>query len=279
MNIHFSGNRYVSVSGVEGGFISVPVEIDLDASVDFYRLLWQELPIVNPLGKSFCRIGREYDGGYLMLDDFHGKVAYSFGINTDVSWDEDIANRGYDVYMYDHTINALPYERKEFHWFKKGLADKAGDESPLHFLDWFLWKNQHMQEEHMLLKMDVEGAEWGGLEQVNPLLLTQFDQIVLEIHDLIKAHTDQKRAQILSVLHKLNQTHYLVHVHGNNCGFALTVAGQVIPDTLELTLVNKQLYSVDMEAAVILPRELDQANDPARPDYVLGEQRRIGLKS
>lgn len=277
MNIHFTGHRYVSLSEPNGKLMLFPVEIDLDASAEFYRLLWQELPVVNPQGKSFCRIGRDHDGGYLMLDDFRGKVAYSFGINTDVSWDEDIANRGYDVYMYDHTIDALPYERKEFHWFKKGLADKAEDEPPLHFLDWFLWKNQHMQEEHMLLKMDVEGAEWGGLEQINPLLLTQFDQIVLELHDLAKAHTDQERAQILSVLHKLNQTHYLVHMHGNNCDFAITVAGQVIPDALELTLVNKQLVSVDTESPVVLPHELDQPNDPVRPDYILGEPRRSGL--
>lgn len=273
MNIRFMQSQYVRVSGDGVHLVLVPTEVDLDISVDFYRMLLQEIQVVNPIGKSFCRIGRENDGGYLMLNDFRGNIAYSFGINNDVSWDEDVANRGYDVYMYDHTIDALPYERKEFHWFKNGLADKMGQEPTLQFLEWYLWKNEHMHEEHMLLKMDVEGAEWGALEQVNPVLLMQFDQIVLEIHDLIKAHTDQKRMQILSVLHKLNQTHYMVHVHGNNNSGAITLAERLIPDVLEVTFVNKNLVSVDTEAVVMLPRELDQPNDPYRQDYVLGEMK------
>lgn len=148
-----------------------------------------------------------------------------------------------------------------------------GEEPTLRFLDWYLWKNGHMNEDHMLLKMDVEGAEWGAFEQVNPVLLTQFDQIVLEIHDLIKAHTDRKRMQILGVLHKLNQTHYIVHAHGNNNSGAIALEGRLIPDVLELTFVNKQLVSVDTENVVTLPRDLDQPNDPNRREYVLGEMK------
>ena len=275
MNIHFTQSRYIEIPDNKAQIALVSTEMDLDVSTDFYRLLLQEFQVVNPIGKAFCRIGNEYDGGYIMLDDFQGGIAYSFGINTDVSWDEDIANRGYEVYMYDHTIDALPYQRKEFHWFKQGLADTATAGPPLHLLDWYLWKNNHMREEHMLLKMDVEGAEWGGLEQLNPLVLTQFDQIVLELHGLIQAHDDQKRMQILNVLHKLNQTHYVVHIHGNNYGAAITLGGQVIPDTVEITFVNKQVVSVDKEAVVRLPRDLDQPNDPNRVEYILGKIKNI----
>ncbi len=270
MNIHFLQNRYIKIAEDNAQIALVATDVALDVSIDFYRLLLQELQVYSLREKSFCRIGRDYDGGYIMVDDFRGGIAYSFGINTDVSWEEDIANRGYNLYMYDHTIDSLPYERPEFHWFKQGLADVEGQEPTLHFLDWYLWKNNNMQEEHMLLKMDVEGAEWGGLEQVNSLLLQQFDQIVLEVHDIIKAHTDQKRVQILSVLHKLNQTHYLVHAHGNNYSGAISIGGQLIPNALELTFVNKKLVSIDENAVVKLPRDLDQPNDPDCPEYILG---------
>lgn len=107
MNLHFIQSTYVRVPK-NVNLMLVPTEIDLDISVDFYRLLLQEIKVVNPIGKTFCRIGRDYDGGYLMLNVFHGNIAYSFGINDDVSWDEDVANRGYEVYLYDHTIDALP---------------------------------------------------------------------------------------------------------------------------------------------------------------------------
>lgn len=60
-------------------------------------------------GSGFVRIGRKNDGGYVMFDDFESrKYAYSIGIADDVSWDRDIASRGLDVYMYDHTIQGLP---------------------------------------------------------------------------------------------------------------------------------------------------------------------------
>ena len=55
---------------------------------------------------KYLRIGRKNDGGYVLLDNFSDgsvKSAYSFGISNDVSWDEDIANLGIDVFMFDHT--------------------------------------------------------------------------------------------------------------------------------------------------------------------------------
>lgn len=58
---------------------------------------------------GFVRVGNAHDGGYVMLNDFaHRNIAYSIGINDDVSWDFDMAERGFDVYMYDHTIEKLP---------------------------------------------------------------------------------------------------------------------------------------------------------------------------
>ena len=68
--------------------------------------------------EDLLRIGRAYDGGYVMVDDFDNCVAYSFGISDDVSWDFDIAKRGIDVYMYDHTIDSLPVYDERFHFFK-----------------------------------------------------------------------------------------------------------------------------------------------------------------
>lgn len=69
--------------------------------------------------KKRILIGRKADGGYVLLDDFENiKIAYSFGIDADIYFDKDLADRGIDVYMYDHTINSLPYENPKFHWKK-----------------------------------------------------------------------------------------------------------------------------------------------------------------
>lgn len=69
------------------------------------------------------RVGRSKDGGYVMVTPFsQEKIAYSIGIADDVSWDKQMANDGYDVYMYDHTIKKCPEKNSKFHWKKIGVG-------------------------------------------------------------------------------------------------------------------------------------------------------------
>ena len=69
------------------------------------------------------RVGRNGDGGYVMADVLsEEKIAYSIGIGGDVSWDRQMAEAGYDVYMYDHTIRKCPEENSRFHWKKIGIG-------------------------------------------------------------------------------------------------------------------------------------------------------------
>ena len=74
---------------------------------------------MDVLGAKYRRVGRDFDGGYVMLDDFSSQkfdAAYSFGINDDVSWDEAMAALGMDIFMYDHTIEKLPKQGKKSPW-------------------------------------------------------------------------------------------------------------------------------------------------------------------
>ena len=76
---------------------------------------------VKKYGNNYIRVGKNNDGGYVMFNDFPAdSIAYSFGINDDVSWDRDIAARDIDVFMYDHTIPGLPESNSRFHFFRNG---------------------------------------------------------------------------------------------------------------------------------------------------------------
>ena len=104
------------------------------------------------------RVGKECDGGYVMLDDFTGIVAaYSIGISDEVSRDLDIAQRGIEVFQYDHTIPSAPLRHARLHWTRKGLgADVTAD---LETLPRLLEMNRHVGCGDLILKVDVEG-EW-----------------------------------------------------------------------------------------------------------------------
>lgn len=50
--------------------------------------------------KKKVRIGSKTDGGYILLNDFENiKIAYSFGISNEISFDKELADKNIDVFM------------------------------------------------------------------------------------------------------------------------------------------------------------------------------------
>ena len=137
------------------------------------------------IGKTRILMGVKKDGCYVMLNDFDNiKIAYSIGIKDSVQFDKALADKGIDIYMYDHTINNLPYENEKFHWKKIGIG---GNYERIHMnniqtLEEMLTTNGHLDEKNMILKIDVEGAEWNSLKEVPEDLLIRFKYILIEYH-------------------------------------------------------------------------------------------------
>ena len=98
-------------------------------------------------GKKRVLIGKKGDGCYVMLNDFENiKIAYSIGIRDLIQFDKDLADKGIDVYMYDHTIQKLPYENKKFHWKKIGIGGNSERKYNIQTLDDMLKNNRHKNE-------------------------------------------------------------------------------------------------------------------------------------
>lgn len=249
-----------------------------NADIAYYKKLCDLLRLHEVPGLGLVRVGREHDGGYLMLDDFPGeaegqRIAYSFGIFDDVSWDLAMAERGYDVFMYDHTIEACPGSHERFHYHKLGIGAHREPENLLCTLEELLAANGHEQAEHMILKMDVEGAEWQVLDLMPDGLLQRFDQIVLELHWLVTSTEEAKTQEMLRVLSRLGRTHALVHLHGNNNASHLELGGQVLPDVIEVTYVSRSTYQVHALRSAALPSSLDMPNCEFLPEIILGSWR------
>ncbi|WAV99782.1 FkbM family methyltransferase [Oxalobacter aliiformigenes] len=227
-----------------------------------HRLL--EIKDIKDVG--FVRIGHEYDGGYIMLDDFHeNMIAYSYGISNDVSWDLDMANHHIHCYMYDHTITSLPQESLYFHWRKEGICGiKKTDHC--NTLDSHINHNGHASNKNLILKMDVEGAEWDALINLDEKTLNQFQQMVFEFHDMYDPH---RYSMICRVLEKLNKTHQCIHVHGNNYGPRKCSNKLVIPHALEVLYARKESYEF-LPSQHFYPREFDMPCNPYADEIILG---------
>lgn len=220
-------------------------------------------------GSCYKRFGRHHDGGYVMLDDFQDcPVCYSFGICDDVSWDLDFAKMKKNIFMYDHTISGLPMKNQYFHWSKTGVCGESdkGKYSYLKTLKELLKENGHLKEKKLVLKMDVEGAEWDVLSSVDEEMLGLFDQIVMEMHWIWDLNYSEK---IIASLKNLNKSHQLVHVHGSNGSFVIPVGNRNIPNVIETTYVRKQGRNF-IDSKRFFPTSIDEQNNSRLPEVLLG---------
>ena len=156
--------------GVENCLLNDP-----DSKLCIYHLLVPK----KIIGKEKILIGGKRDGSYVILNDLKNiKVAYSFGIGKRTQFDAYLADRGIDVYMYDHTIKSLPYNNKKFHWKKIGISGKNNNNKLLKSFEELIIENGHTSEENMILKMDVEHSEWESLRDLPDKMLSQFKYIL-----------------------------------------------------------------------------------------------------
>jgi len=242
-----------------------------------YKRCAEIVSLLSPMdveGAKYSRVGKDFDGGYVMLENFEATTidaAYSFGIADDASWDEEIANRGIDVYMYDHTIDKLPSAHRRFRYFKLGITGDEKDKN-LNTLNDILAKNGHTQRNNLIMKMDIEGCEWDVFQYAETGILDQFSQIVVEFHGLVAAVYDREALMtVVSVLQKINKTHQSVHVHANGSSVPLLIGGLALPDVMEVSYLRrrggKHKFIPNTRQ---FPTELDQPTFQSGHDVYLG---------
>jgi hypothetical protein len=241
-------------------------DVEQAAMIDFLSYLTPRRSV--RFGK--IRLGRDGDGGYVLLDDFTSvSAALSFGIAGDCSWDTAIAERDIDVYQYDHTVVGPPTANARFRFFRKQIAAVSSDQAES--LGSALAKLPS-KAERLILKIDIEGAEWEVFDAATSEELARLAQIVGEFHDFENVADPAWREKAGRVLAKLRSVFDIVHVHGNNFGPLNVVANVAIPSTFELTLANRAMYECQ-ETDEIFPTALDQPNYAGRPDIFLGSMR------
>ncbi len=130
-----------------------------DDAVDFLSLLAP----MDPVGVAKTRIGGDRDGGYVMLDCLRaGAPVLSYGVGPDVSFDLAMAERGHPVTAFDHVVEVLPGEHPNLRWVREGIGER--DEPAARIASLSTHAARYAPDgEDMILKIDVEGAEWHAL--------------------------------------------------------------------------------------------------------------------
>lgn len=223
------------------------------------------------VGYGKVRVGNPVaDGGYVMIDDFRDVVAaLSAGIGNDVSWDLHISSYEIDVHQFDHTVSGPPVADERFHFHRRQIAARASE----HTDDIkSMIERTSTADGKLVLKMDIEGGEWEVFDAAQVDDFARVAQVVVEFHGMSNTANDAWRARATRAIGKLRSVFEVVHVHGNNWATLRVIANVPVPDTIEVTLVNRSMYQF-RELADVFPTSLDRPNNKRRPDIFLGPWR------
>jgi hypothetical protein len=226
-----------------------------------------ELAPVTLKNCNLKRMGSTYDGGYLVCDNLSDGIqsAYSYGVGPNDELGCEVSRRYHvTTHEYDCFDPARPTcQGGVFDFHNECLAPKAMRDKHRRAFDSLqdqLAKNGDAGK-RLLVKIDIEGAEWEALAATPDEVLERIDQIPMELH-VFKGVTPLH----LQVIRKLKKTFYVVNLHYNN--FACNPKMKPLHGTaFEVLLVNKRLGELDTAAPVPAPMSpLNAPDNPKAPD-------------
>jgi len=239
-------------------------ELTPAARAALHQALFDEIQPVKLSNCEFERLGDAHDGGYLACKNLvpHSQAAYSYGIAGTDEWGCAVSGRlGVPVHQYDCfnpsrpncPAGAVPLFHDEC------VGPKRVTEQGRLFdtVESHIARNGDAGKP-IIMKMDVEGAEWLSFLEMPDSVLSQIDQLSVEFHEV-------STPVFLDVIRKLKRTFHVANLHYNNWECRTDVA-PLPARVFELLLVNKRLGIADPESRPVYPNPLDAPNNRVMPD-------------
>jgi hypothetical protein len=225
--------------------------------------LFGELEPVALANCTMRRAGDPHDGGYLVCENLltAAQAVYSYGISGYDQWGCELSRRlrvpvhRYDC--FDTRDPPCPGGDPIFHAECVGPAPSTLDGRRFDTMASQIAKNGDLGR-RLVVKMDVEGAEWESLLATPDAVLDGIDQLVVEFHRA-------EDPMFVVAVQKLKERFLVVNLHFNNHGCEAGL--EPFPSwAFEVLFVSKGLGIVDPAARAPVPHPLDAPNDPTRPD-------------
>jgi hypothetical protein len=229
--------------------------------------LLDELHTVTLKNCTLKRYGGRHDGGYLMCENLIPGVqsAYSYGIGKEDEWGCDVSRQfEVTVHQYDCFTPHRPIcVGGQFVFHNECVGDRRElvDLRPFDTITAQIARNRD-ERKRLLVKLDVEGAEWGSLIAAPDEVLDAIDQMPMEFHG-----TNEVR--FAELIRRLKTKFYLVNLHFNN--WACTPETDPLPAfAFQVLWVNKRLGVVNPEGPSPAPMSpMNAPDNPNAPDCQL----------
>src|SRR5881398_2473602 len=156
---------------------------------------------LQPVALKNCtlkRFGSANDGGYLMCENLIEPLdaAYSYGVGPNDDWACEMSRRyRVPVHQYNCFDPARPTCSGGTFVFHDECVGDRSDHKGSHLFDTL--ENQIRKNgdtgRHLIIKMDIEGAEWDSLLAAPEELLASIPQITMEMH----GYNDSKILEVI----------------------------------------------------------------------------------
>jgi hypothetical protein len=244
-------------------WLRAPDPAPLSREAEIRQALFTEIQPVTVANCDLQRFGEAHDGGYLLCANLLGavKAGYSYGISGYDGWGCDVSRRLHvAVHQYDCfdlRPPSCPGGSTVFHGECVGTTRSVEDGRPFDTLaDQFA--NNGDDARPVVMKMDVEGAEWDSFLLAPDRVFEHIDQLDVEFH-----HVDKQK--FVATMQRLKQFFDIAHVHYNN--FSCDPKLKPFPTwAFEVLLVSKRIARTDGSPAARGPIALDAPNNPEWAD-------------
>ena len=236
--------------------------VEASRPAEVRKELFAEIQPVRVTNCELKRFGEPHDGGYPLCVNLLGavKAGYSYGISGYDGWGCDVSRllhvpvHQYDC--FDLRAPSCPGGSTVFHGECVGTTRSTEDGRPFDTLSDQFAHNGH-DAAPLVMKIDVEGAEWDSFLLAPDSVFAHLDQLDVEFH-----HVDDPK--YVATMQRLKRFFYIAHVHYNN--FSCDPALRPFPSwAFEVLLVSKRIAVTDGSPAAPTPG-IDAANSPSWPD-------------
>ena len=226
--------------------------------------LFDELQPIRLTNCQLKRFGEKHDGGYLLCANLLKGVesGYSYGISGYDGWGCEISRtlkiqvHEYDCFNLEEPV--CKGGKTTFHEecvAGEPRTDDAGRrfETPEH-----QFAKNGDSARHVVMKIDVEGAEWDTFAKTPDPVLERIDQLAVEFHGVSKPYYAE-------TMLRLKRFFYIANLHFNNYSCDVRIAP--FPAwAYEVLFVNKRLGVPDPSGKPPVSQAANAPNDPDRSD-------------
>lgn len=238
--MHIADPKTMQMWRIYGRLHGLPTADEMQTMSDqeIYYVYHSYLDNIEVICHRKLRVGHPGDGGWEVCDDYEWRpmepcIVYSFGINNDFSFDDDIAALyRCRVYAFDPSMGVDSYTRStNVFFYNFGVGGHTGklEPEPSSLAKEEGWRMrsftdlramlQHQRTVLDVVKMDIEGSEWIALADMAAKgALSNVRQLLVEFH-LLSSDPEiaRKRLAALKLIENLGFKRFHTHLNPG-CG-------------------------------------------------------------